>query len=257
MGKTAVIFTCAHSKPEVPNDRAEWLGELIYDVQPDYVVDLGDTVDMSSLNSFDTANPKAIVSQSYERDINHHIDFQDKLRARVKRMKKRRPKYYGFEGNHEHRIKTAIKHDPRLEGDVHGISFKHLQTDKYYDEYYEYEYSAPAIRVIDGVAYSHYFSSGNRLTAMSGDHHAFNLIKKRHSSATCGHSHKRNLYFKDDAFPNPSLGLVAGCFKGEKEQWAGQANNDWWSGVVIKRNIENGCYDPEFVSIDRLQREYG
>ena len=42
--------------------------------------------------------------------------------------------------------------------------------------------------------------------------------------------------FKDDAFPSPSIGLVAGCFKGGQEGWAGQANLEWWKGVVIKRN---------------------
>ena len=83
------------------------------------------------------------------------------------------------------------------------------------------------------------------------------MIKKRHSSTTVGHSHRRHLYFKDDAFPNPSIGLVAGCFKGGQEGWAGQANLEWWKGVVIKRNISSGAYDPEFVSLERLKAEYG
>ena len=92
---------------------------------------------------------------------------------------------------------------------------------------------------------------------MSGEHHAYSLIKKRHSSITVGHSHRRHIYFKDDAFPNPSIGLVAGSFKGGQEAWAGQANLEWWKGVVIKRNINNGAYDPEFVSLERLKAEYG
>ena len=72
---------------------------------------------------------------------------------------------------------------------------------------------------------------------MSGEHHAYSLIKKRHSSITVGHSHRRHIYFKDDAYPKPSIGLVAGCFKGGERGWAGQANLEWWKGVVIKRNI--------------------
>ena len=92
---------------------------------------------------------------------------------------------------------------------------------------------------------------------MSGEHHAYSLVKKRHSSITVGHSHRRHIYFKDDAHPKPSIGLVAGCFKGSEEGWAGQANLEWWKGVVIKRNIDNGTYDPEFVSLERLKAEYG
>jgi hypothetical protein len=69
-GKTAVVFSCAHSDPSVSNERFDWLGELIWDVKPDYVVDLGDGADMRSLNSFDSAKaPKNFVSQSYEADI--------------------------------------------------------------------------------------------------------------------------------------------------------------------------------------------
>ena len=61
---------------------------------------------------------------------------------------------------------------------------------------------------------------------------------------------------KQEARPNPIHGLVAGCFKGKSESWAGQANNEWWKGVCIKRNIRNGNYDLEFVSMERLERDY-
>ena len=52
------------------------------------------------------------------------------------------------------------------------------------------------------------------------------------------------------------LGVV-GCYKGAAEAWAGQANKEWWKGVLIKRNISNGCYEPQWVSLDTLRREYG
>ena len=92
---------------------------------------------------------------------------------------------------------------------------------------------------------------------MSGIHHAYGLLQKRNSSATCGHSHKRSIYFKDGSHPRPIIGLVAGCFKGKDEGWAGQANNEWARGVVIKRNIDQGCYDFQWVSMEMLEKEYG
>jgi hypothetical protein len=55
---------------------------------------------------------------------------------------------------------------------------------------------------------------------------------------------------------NGAIGLVAGCYKGAKESWAGQANMDWWKGVIVKRQIEDGYYEPEFVSINTLKKEY-
>ena len=107
-GKTAIVFSCGHATPETTNERFDWLGGLIYDIKPDYVVDLGDGADMKSLNSYDTRKPEAVVSQNYGRDIESYNEAQDLLRYRFKKQRRKRPAFYGFEGNHEHRIKTAI-----------------------------------------------------------------------------------------------------------------------------------------------------
>jgi len=257
MSKTAVILTCAHADPSVSNERFSWLGEYLYDLKPDYVIDLGDGADMRSLNTYDTASPKAIISQSYEKDIDTYNDSQERMRWKFKQNKKKRPFWIGFEGNHENRIKKAIAKDPRIEGERIGVSFSHLQTSHWFDEYHEYKNSAPSIADYDGVSYAHYFSSGNFGTATSGTHHAYSLLQNRNNSSTCGHSHKRSLYFKDGAHPSGIIGLVAGCFKGHEESWAGQANYDWWKGIVVKRQLENGMYEPEFVSLTTLERMYG
>ena len=47
-GKTVVVFSCAHVDPSVSNERFNWLGEFLYDLKPDYVVDLGDGADIRS-----------------------------------------------------------------------------------------------------------------------------------------------------------------------------------------------------------------
>ena len=257
MSKTVVVWSCAHADPAVSNERANWLGEFLFDVRPDYVVDLGDAADMRSLNTYDTRNPKMITMQSYEKDIEQHLDFQERVRRKFKARKTKRPVFYGLEGNHEHRIKRAIEVDPRLEGSRYGISFKDLETKSLYDEYHEYSSGGPAILDLDGVSYAHYIASNSFGRAIGGEHHAYSLLKKRQHSTTVGHSHKRSVFFKDDAHPNPTIGLVVGCMKGGEEVWAGQSNKEWWKGVVIKRNLKDGVYEPEFVSLDRLKREYG
>lgn len=255
--KTAVVFSCAHSDPSASNERFDWLGQLLYDVRPDYVVDLGDGADMRSLNSFDGRRPGAIVSQNYEKDINSYLDSMERTRHQFKKHKRKRPAFFGFEGNHENRIKTAIAHDPRLEGDKYGISFKHLETNRYFDEYHEYENGAPKIHSYDGVDYAHFITAGNMGRPIAGIHHAYALIQHRYKSSVVGHTHKRDLYFKDGAGTNGAIGLVAGCFKGKEESWAGQSNGDWWKGVVILRSIEDGYFEPEFVSLKTLRRIYG
>jgi len=254
ISKTFVVFSCAHAEPNGNNDRFSWLGDFLYDIKPDIVIDLGDGADMKSLNSYDTRKPEAIVSQNYERDVNCYLDSQERLRHKFKLNRRKKPTWVGFEGNHEHRIKKAIETDPRLEGQKYGISFRHLQTNTFFNEYHEYKNSAPSIHPYGGVDFAHYFASGNFGSATSGIHHAFSLINNRHRSSVCGHSHKRNLYFKDGP---GSVGMVVGCYKGKEESWAGQANSDWWKGVVVMHDVSNGRFEPQFISMKMLEREYG
>jgi len=256
-GKTVIAWSCGHSSPETSNERFDWLGGLIHDIKPDYCVDLGDGADIKSLNSYDTKKPKNLVAQSYERDIASYNESQDLLRYRFKKSKRSKPAWYGFEGNHEARIKTAISFDPRLEGKKYGISFEHLQTNKWFNEYHQYENGAPAIHNYDGVDYAHYVGAGNFGRAISGMHHAYGLLQKRYCSVSVGHSHKRGMYFKDDVGSNGIIGSVLGCYKGAPESWAGQANKEWWTGVVIKRNVADGMYEPQWISMDTLRKEYG
>jgi len=559
-GKTAIVWSCAHTKPEVSNERFDWLAGLIYDIRPDYCIDLGDGADMASLNSYDTNYPKAIVSQSYEADIESYNDSQERLRKPFKKNKRKRPHWIGFEGNHCvpkdtdvltkrgwinvedvttedrvmslegwtkveethkvfysgplykfgdrssvsyvteghrvyyyngsgnltvksakdcpweldlpvsttmegevgltkaqiafnavaltdsyhpkrgglvfyqsgekadriesiiqavgipyrkvtrdrsptnicgkelksyqtsyefhmkekpdwvvdnnkeipewvfdlstdqfkvlldvlifcdgsiptgstdsrvfygklkiceglqaalvtkgyratiteyreghfrvniaksfkcrakkqivdeshdnwvyclttgtgnflmrqnykpvftgncHRIKKAIARDPRLEGQKYGISFGHLQTDKWFDEYHEYVNSAPALVNYDGVLYGHYVSSYNPSVGIAGKHAAHSLLSHVKCSVTVGHSHKYSYFYDGAARPNPIIGHVVGCFKGKEETWAGHVNAEWRTGVVIKREIENGVYSHQWVSMDELRKEYG
>lgn len=255
-GKTVVVYSCAHASPEVSNERFDWLGKFLFDLRPDYVVDLGDGADMKSLNTFDSQRPQAIVSQNYERDIEVYNDSQERIRRPFKQAKKKRPAFFGFAGNHEHRIQKAITQDPRLEGQKYGISLGHLQTDYWFDEYHNYENSAPALVDYDGVLYGHFVSSGNFGAAMSTKHHGYSLVEKLACSASVGHSHKFSYYHKTDARPAPLNGLVVGCFKGAEETWAGQANRDWRKGLVVKHSLENGDYDIQWVSMERLKKEY-
>jgi len=255
-GKTAVVFSCSHAKPEVSNERFDWLAQLIYDIRPDYVVDLGDGADMCSLNSFDTRYPQAIVSQSYEADIESYNDAQERLRKPFKKNKRKRPHWIGFEGNHEHRIEKAVSYDPRLKGEKYGLSFRHLQTNKWFDEYHRYVNSAPALVDYDGVLYGHFVSAYKPTVGIGGKHAAHSLVAHTKCSVTVGHSHKYSYHFDGAARPNPVIGHVVGCFKGKEEAWAGHVNQEWRTGVVIKRNIEDGVYDHEWVSIDRLREEY-
>ena len=57
--KLGLFIPDAHSEPEHDNKRFEALGKLVYDIRPDFVVEIGDFTDFSSLCKYDT-NKKII-----------------------------------------------------------------------------------------------------------------------------------------------------------------------------------------------------
>ena len=52
------------------------------------------------------------------------------------------------------------------------------------------------------------------------------------------------------------MGLCAGVFNERHMTWAGEMNKLWSRGIVIKRNVDRGVYDLEWVSYERLRKEY-
>ena len=109
---------------------------------------------------------------------------------------------------------------------------------------------------IDGVYYSHYFVSGVMGRPIHGEHPAASLLTKQHVSCTVGHSHVCDYSQRTAAGGKKLHGLVVGCFTNDWEDYAGPANDLWWRGVVVKHDVKDGEYDPEFISMDRLLANY-
>lgn len=254
MSKLVLAFTCTHSEPETSNERFDWLGKFIYDIKPDAVWDLGDGAEMGSLSSFDNAKPGIIMSRNYEADIDSYGDSRERIWHKFSKQKRKRPARFGLQGNHEYRIEKAVEANPRLHGKDIGINPDHLEPSRWFDEYHSYVNGAPAIATWEGVNFAHYVSNGNFGSALSGEHHAYNLLKKMMRSTVVGHSHKLNVYFRPEA---KAIGAVIGCYKGGATSWAGQANSEWWKGVMLMHNLKDGWYDPQFISQEQLRKEYG
>lgn len=256
MSFTHLVIPDQHAHPDYNNDRADWLGKLIKDLKPDVLVNLGDAADMASLSSYEKGT-KGFIGRAYEKDINAHLEFQDRMLSPLRKSKKKQPYRIVLEGNHEHRVTKAINVQPELEGEKFGISFKDFDFDKNYHDVVRYSGSTPSVYSIHGVSYAHFFVSGVMGRPIGGEHHAYSLINKQFSSCTCGHSHLMDLAVRTRVDGTRIMGHVAGVYQDYRSDWAGTVNDLWWSGVVIKRNVDNGVYDPEFVSLERLRKEYG
>lgn len=208
---------------------------------------------MPSLSGYDKGR-KSFQGRTYRADIDAHLDFQDRLWSPLRRYKKRLPRSIYLIGNHEHRISRAIDVQPELEG---AISLNDLQLDNWYDEIVHYEGSTPGTIDVDGIQYAHYFVSGVMGRAISGEHLATSLLSKRFVSSTCGHSHLADYSVRTNGQGRKIMGTVAGVYQDYECDWAGVTQDLWWKGVVFKRNVVNGVYDPEFISLNTIKKEYG
>lgn len=92
--------------------------------------------------------------------------------------------------------------------------------------------------------------------AISGEHPAYSLLVKQYQSCTSGHLHTLDYATRTKADGSRIQGLMAGVFSDYFADFAGEANELWWRGVIVKRNVNEGTYDPEFISMDRLKKEY-
>jgi len=253
--KTHLVIPDSHAHPDYNNDRYTWLGRFICDLKPDVIVNLGDQADMPSLCSYDKGT-KGFEGRRYKLDIESNRDankrlFEPMLAMRAKQIyKKYTPKTIFCLGNHEHRIYRAIQAEAMLDG---TIGLDDLGNEEYWDTIVPFL----STHVEDGIAYSHYFISGVMGRPIGGINPGRMMLNKLSMSATCGHAHTRDFAEGTKADGTPILAMSAGCYIDYHADFAAGANDMWWRGVVIKRNVEDGNYDHEWLSIKELERRYG
>ena len=251
--KTHLIIPDCHAHPDHDNSRADLLGKLILDLRPDVVVNIGDMWDFPSLAEYDKGK-KSFWNKSYKKDLDAGLDFDERIWSPIRKSKQKMPMGVFCEGNHEYRLKRVLEVQTNLDG---VIDFKDLQLERNYDHVIPYNGSTPGIIEVDGIHYAHYFVSGVMGRPIGGEHPAYSLLTKEFVSCTCGHIHISDYSIRTTVGGRRIMGLVAGVYQDYTPSYAGEVGRLWWRGVIIKRNVEDGCYDPQWVSIDQLRKIYG
>lgn len=250
---THLIIPDPHAKPNNSFDRFRYLGNLIADVKPDKVICIGDWAEMESLCSYDKGT-RGFEGRRYRHDVDAAVEAQEVMFAPIKARKKKQPEYYMLIGNHDQRIEKAVEKDPaQLEG---VISLQDLKYEEFGWNVTPYNGSSPGVLQLDGVAYSHYFISGVMGMAIGGTHPAYQMLNKYHVSCVQGHSHTTDYCVRHTANGRNIHGLVVGCYTDDRPDFAGAANDMWWRGVVVLHDVENGEYDPEWISLKAIKKDY-
>jgi predicted MPP superfamily phosphohydrolase len=249
MSKVHLVIPDSHAHPDHNNDRYDLLGQLVAELRPDVIIDIGDFWDMASLCTYDKGK-RGFENRRYSLDISAGIDAQDRLLAPLKKLRRKAPRKIRCLGNHEHRINRVLETDPVLDG---TIGLRDLQSKEYGFE----EYPFLEIVEVDGIQYSHYFASGVMGRPIGGVNLGAAILSKQLNSATQGHSHLFDHAVRVRGNGQRLHGLSCGVFQDYVPPFARASARYWSSGVVIKRGVENGDYDLEWVSMRRLKEIYG
>ncbi len=251
-----IVIPDTQVKPGVDTTHLSWIGNYIVDEFAGdngiAVIHLGDHWDMPSLSSYDKGK-KAMEGRRYLADIDagnegfarlcEPLESYNANKAATKHAQWW-PERHFLDGNHENRVTRAGESDPSLDGILSLDSMNARGWTRH-------PFLEPVD--IDGVVYAHYFYN-----PMSGRPYS-GMIETR--LRQIGHSftqgHQQTLahgvrFVKDQA----QHGLVCGACYLHTEDYKGPQGNAHWRGIIVCHEVDDGHYDPMFVSLNYLCRRY-
>ena len=242
-------------KPGLDFSHLTWAGQYIADKRPDVIVMIGDWADMHSLSEYDRGK-KSFEGRTYNADIEASQEAMECLMKPIREEQKRRvegkrkqwnPRLVLTMGNHEMRIERAIENDRKLEG---LISLEDLK-------YREFGWEVvPFLETvtIDGICYSHYFTSGVMGRPVSS---ARALVARKHMSCTMGHVQSSEIDMTQRRGDGtPLIGLFAGIFYQHDEAYLNPQSNQQHRQIWMKHEVRDGFYYPMPVSLEFLRGRY-
>lgn len=230
------------------------IGYYICEKRPDVVVHGGDLADMESLSSYDIGK-KSFEGRRYTKDIDAAVAAQVALfepllelqhRQRVNGKKIYRPRTIITKGNHENRIDRAVNNDAKLEG---LISTDDLLYQDFFDEVYDFL----DVVVVEGVAFSHYFTTGIAGRPASS---AAAQLNKKHMSCIAGHQQGLQIATGNRADGKMVTSVIAGSCYEHDEDYLGAQGNKHWRGVLMLHDVNDGEFDLMPVSLKYLEKKY-
>lgn len=217
---------------------------------PEEIVIIGDWFDLESLSYY--ASEKEREGRRLIDDIQAGITGLElllkplqALQAKQKAAKRKvyNPRIVFTMGNHEERLKTYLKHNPKLIGclpdlteiiDGMGIEV--------------YDFLEPYIGY-NNVHYFHYLANPMSGKAVGGS--IENKLNKVTYSFVMGHQQHFQFAERQQAYGKPQFAVVVGAFYLHDEDYKGVQGNTHSRGTVVLHHHEMGT-DVEYLSCARL-----
>ena len=187
-----LLVSDMHIEPNQDLTRFDALGELIVVEKPDHVIDLGDSVSLSSISHWDMHKKLRMEGERYQHDISAGKEAYQRLLKplqltqslnRRHKTKVYNPTLTKMDGNHEGWVDRFLEQNPTMQGYI-DLS-KDLGL---YELGFEvYPYKERLFR--HGINYMHAPLAGNDLP-ISGLHVAYKALQRFNNHIAFGHYHR-------------------------------------------------------------------
>lgn len=242
------------AKPGIDFTYLNKIGHYLVDKKADVIICGGDFADMPSLSSYDVGK-KSFEGRRYKADIQASHEAMDALleplwtfnqKAKANKEKLYKPRMVLTLGNHEHRINRAVNDDPKLDGVLDVVDLR-------YAEYGWEVIPFLDVVVIDGVAYSHYFTTGLMGRPVTT---AQACLTKKHMSCIQGHQQGLQIATGYKADGGLLTSVIAGSCYEHDEPYMSQQGNNHWRGFLVLHDVNDGEFDLMPVSLKYIEKKY-
>lgn len=256
-----LVIGDSHAKADIPNDRYDWLGRMIADLKPDEVVDIGDFGDFAALCSYTMG-----TFSHYDRDFFADMEVAHDARRRImepikavqaqnKRNKEKiwKPKLTHCVGNHSQpRLKRWLNQHPYMLGFLNKYAHDLTGAKKYGWNVVDFDQTYTT----RGVQFKHYFTAGVMGKPIGGVNPAYAVAQKKKKSSVFGHDHRKSDYTELHE-GRAIVTMGAGCYFEHYEDYAGSANAEFWRGIRVMKNVEDGYFTTNDFSMEEIKYNWG
>jgi hypothetical protein len=249
-----LVLPDVQAKPGLDFSFLRRIGRYMVEKKPEVVVCIGDFADMPSLSSYDKGK-KSFEGRRYKRDVEAAqfamqaflgpLNEYNEMRRKNKKAEYK-PRLVLTLGNHEARISRACDDDPKLDG---VLSLKDLAYAEYGWEVYPFLERV----IIEGVAFSHYFTTGT-MGRPAGT--AAAQLRKANMSCVAGHQQGKQIAYATRADGRTITSIIAGSCYEHEEPYLGAQGNQHYRGFLMLHEVRDGAFDEMWVSIQYINQRY-
>ena len=240
LGRMHIVIPDVQARPGVPLEHLDWVGNYIAEKRPDVVVCIGDFADMEALSKYDVGTIRG-ENKRLQKDLIVAREAMDRLCKW--RGSGYQPEMHLTMGNHEERLDRFANEHPYLE-EVVGTHMLNYEA----WGWKVHPFLTPV--KIDGVIYCHYFVSGAMGRAVSS---APALLRLQKHSCIMGHNQKTDVAFHPVTH---QWAIFCGVCNLHDEHYLGAQGNNVRRQILVLHEVEDGKFDPMFVSLKFLQKAY-